>query len=117
MGYILYAFAGQPNYMFSLFVPRGSPTLLTPMLILIEILSRGIRPLTLCIRLTANMIAGHLLLRLVASGLSFSLFSGAVLLGLRFLVVLELRVSVIQSFVFTSLISLYLKEANTKIIY
>jgi len=114
---MLFAFTCQTNYILSLFLPRGRPTLLAPILVLIEILRRVIRPLTLCVRLTANMIAGHLLLRLVASGLRASLFRVVVVVGLGLLVTLELSVSIIQSYVFTSLTSLYLKEANTKMIY
>lgn len=115
LGYMLYSHFACPRFMLSLLLPRGRPTGLVPVLILIEGLRSIIRPLTLCIRLTANIIAGHLLLSLVASGVSFSPLLFLLFAGLLFLVVLETCVSLIQSYVFTSLIALYTKEANANL--
>jgi len=117
IGYMLFSFLNQFNQSIAHFVPRGRPLILVPLLVLIEVVRRVIRPLTLCIRLTANMVAGHLLLRLVASGISLTLSLAPIFVILSFLIILELRVSLIQSYVFSSLVRLYFKEANTKLVY
>lgn len=89
-------------------VPEGRPLILSPLLVLIERVSHLIRPFTLSIRLAANIIAGHLIIGLLARirnirmfGFFRSVFFQSVLL------VLEFGVSVIQGFVFSILILLY----------
>ncbi len=83
-------------------------------IVVIETVSNIIRPLTLSVRLMANIIAGHLLLTLLGDlivklGLlmSFSILPVDLLL-----VILELAVAIIQSYVFLVLISLYISEVN-----
>ncbi|YP_010133308.1 ATP synthase F0 subunit 6 (mitochondrion) [Lepeophtheirus salmonis] len=97
---------------FAHLVPEGAPSGLIPLLVLIESISSLIRPLTLSVRLMANMIAGHLLLILLGSNASvgFPLSILLTMLGLLFLVLLELGVSLIQSYVFMLLSSLYVSE-------
>ena len=100
--------------MFAHLVPQGSPFALSPFMVLIEVISRLIRPLTLAIRLSANMIAGHLLmvlLRNVAVGSSggVCLFVISILVAL---LTLELRVSLIQAYVFRVLSVLYVNEVR-----
>ena len=83
--------------------------------VLIELLSNIIRPFTLGIRLAANIIAGHLLLVLISTPV-FRLSAGIILVvlgGLFLLTVLELAVSMIQSYVFMRLGALYVREVNT----
>nr|QFQ33835.1 ATP synthase F0 subunit 6 [Amblyomma geoemydae] len=91
-------------------VPLGSPLMLSFFMVLIETVSNLIRPITLSIRLTANMISGHLLLHLLSSMMmewhSFVLMSFIMFL----LLILETAVALIQSFVFMTLISLYINE-------
>uniref|UniRef100_UPI0030FEFC08 ATP synthase F0 subunit 6 n=1 Tax=Neoseiulus chebalingensis TaxID=3061192 RepID=UPI0030FEFC08 len=92
-------------------VPLGTPLLLCPFMILIETISLLIRPLTLAVRLTANMIAGHILLSLLSQTLDknlLSFFSASLFLCL--LLMLEISVAVIQSYVFVILMSLYMNE-------
>nr|UDF84399.1 ATP synthase subunit 6 [Phyllodiaptomus tunguidus] len=91
-------------------VPLGTPGALMPVMVLIETVSSIIRPMTLGIRLAANMIAGHLLLTLLGGQGSFSLSGSIVLLALAALITLECAVACIQSYVFTILSSLYLSE-------
>ncbi|KAF7234559.1 ATP synthase subunit a [Varanus komodoensis] len=93
----------------------GTPTLLIPALILIETISLLIRPLALGVRLTANLVAGHLLLQLISMA-TFAIISSlpaiALLtsLTLLLLTLLEFAVALIQAFVFTLLLTLYLQE-------
>lgn len=111
-----YSCACQPDYVFAHLVPKGTPGALLRFIILVELVSRGIRPLTLRIRLMANLTAGHLLLCLLSSNLGSTLFSApalGVLAGLTLLVVLEVAVALIQAYVFTLLSALYLGEAQT----
>jgi F-type H+-transporting ATPase subunit a len=90
-------------------VPSGAPNTLIPILVLIELIRNIIRPITLSVRLSANIIAGHLLISLL--GETSSLAS----LPLTFtmiimLLVLEIAVALIQAYVFTILISIYSSE-------
>ena len=96
-------------------VPKGTPPVLVPFIVLIEIIRSFIRPFTLAVRLAANMVAGHLLLVLVSSPAPFVRFGAVipVLVGVLSLTLLELGVSVIQRYVFIRLRSLYLREVNT----
>lgn len=91
-------------------VPLGSPLILSFFIVLIETVRNLIRPITLSIRLTANIIRGHLLLHLLSSIIiewhSFVLISFIIFL----LLILETAVALIQSFVFITLISLYINE-------
>nr|YP_009172234.1 ATP synthase F0 subunit 6 [Hypsosinga pygmaea]ALF36391.1 ATP synthase F0 subunit 6 [Hypsosinga pygmaea] len=89
-------------------VPEGSPLYLSPLMVLIESISHLMRPFTLSIRLAANMMAGHLIISLLASIslISFLGFSSSIILQ-SILLVLEFGVSIIQGFVFSILILLY----------
>ena len=95
-------------------VPKGTPVMLVPFIVLIELLRRVIRPFTLGVRLAANMIAGHLLLVLTSSPIYMLNISiiGVVISGLLALTALELGVSIIQSYVFIRLGSLYVEEVS-----
>ena len=95
-------------------MPKGTPYVLVPFMVLIEIVRNLMRPLTLSIRLAANMVAGHLLLALVRGPMpSISIvLLGAAFVALVALIVLELGVSFIQAYVFMTLSSLYLDEIN-----
>nr|YP_009295032.1 ATP synthase F0 subunit 6 [Macaca leucogenys]AOG66226.1 ATP synthase F0 subunit 6 [Macaca leucogenys] len=94
-------------------LPQGTPTLLIPMLVVIETISLLIQPMALAVRLTANITAGHLLMHLVGNAvlaLSTTNFSMALLTSvlLVLLTALEVAVALIQAYVFTLLVSLYL---------
>ncbi len=104
---------------FSLFVPPGVPWFLLPMIVPIEVISFIVRPLTLSVRLFANMMAGHLMLKVFA-GFSVAFFSafgvGGILMGampMAFngaLFAFELLVAFLQAYVFTVLSCIYLKD-------
>nr|YP_009024923.1 ATP synthase F0 subunit 6 [Allenopithecus nigroviridis]AHN49930.1 ATP synthase F0 subunit 6 [Allenopithecus nigroviridis] len=94
-------------------LPQGTPMPLIPMLVVIETISLLIQPLALAVRLTANITAGHLLMHLVGSAvmvLSTINFPTTLLIFmlLTLLTILEIAVALIQAYVFTLLISLYL---------
>nr|WDA96292.1 ATP synthase F0 subunit 6 [Macaca fascicularis aureus]WDA96305.1 ATP synthase F0 subunit 6 [Macaca fascicularis aureus]BBB02567.1 ATP synthase F0 subunit 6 [Macaca fascicularis aureus]BCD69043.1 ATP synthase F0 subunit 6 [Macaca fascicularis aureus]BCD69056.1 ATP synthase F0 subunit 6 [Macaca fascicularis aureus] len=94
-------------------LPQGTPTPLIPMLVVIETISLLIQPMALAVRLTANITAGHLLMHLIGSAmltLSTTNFSMTLLTSmlLALLTILEIAVALIQAYVFTLLISLYL---------
>ena len=84
---------------------------LSPLIVIIEVVSTLIRPITLAVRLTANIIAGHLLLRLAGGGVSGLLSAPVVLLGQTALAGLEVAVAGIQGYVFTILVRIYAKES------
>jgi len=101
----------------SLFVPSGVPLLMMPMMIPIEIISYLSRPVSLSIRLFANMMAGHTMIKVFAG---FVVPLGAATLGLGGLAPIamnvaltgfELLVACLQAYVFTVLTCLYLNDA------
>lgn len=106
---------------FSLFVPKGTPLALVPLLVLIEFISYSARAFSLALRLTANVAAGHCLFAVI-SMLSISAFmalssialkGSALALPVGILVLLyglELLVAVLQSYVFTLLVCSYLAD-------
>nr|YP_009228536.1 ATP synthase F0 subunit 6 [Phyllocoptes taishanensis]ALK03799.1 ATP synthase subunit 6 [Phyllocoptes taishanensis] len=85
-------------------IPEGTPIYLTWFLFLIEIVSNVIRPLTLTVRLTANILAGHLLMILLSN---LALYSFAVSSLYLLLNVVEMFVALIQSYIFVTMVSLY----------
>nr|QCF39601.1 ATP synthase F0 subunit 6 [Glomeridesmus spelaeus] len=95
-------------------VPQSTPSYLMSFMVMIESISNIIRPMTLAIRLTANMIAGHLLITLLSSiNEKMSIFSSIIItISSTILMTLELAVAVIQAYVFMTLMSLYLSEIN-----
>lgn len=102
---------------FKLFVPKGTPKLLLPLIVVIEVVSYLIRTLSLSIRLFANMMAGHCLL-FVISSFVFSFLNNLGLFSLSFIILiyffiflLEFSIAFIQSYVFTILISIYLNDS------
>lgn len=105
--------------MFSLFLPSGTSLALAFLLVPIELISYIFKPVSLSIRLFANMMAGHTLLKVIA-GFAYTMMglSGVIffvhyvpLLILIPLFLLELGVSLIQAFVFSVLICIYLNDA------
>merc|ERR1712170_89725 len=112
LGTILFSIIFQYNNLLAHLVPLGTPSFLIPIIVIIETVRNVIRPITLSIRLAANMVAGHLLLTLLGSQgpSSSSLVIIILLVSLVLLLILEVAVACIQSYVFTILRSLYLNE-------
>jgi len=112
LGRIILSIIFQYNNLFCHLVPMGTPRFLIPIMVIIESVRNIIRPLTLSIRLAANIVAGHLLLTLLGSqGSNITFFYLLILfVSLYLLLLLEVAVACIQSYVFTILSSLYLNE-------
>nr|UPX88412.1 ATP synthase F0 subunit 6 [Melanagromyza aenea] len=112
--FMVYGWLNHTQHMFTHLVPQGTPTILMPFMVCIETISNIIRPGTLAVRLSANMIAGHLLLTLLGNtGPSMSMMLINVLLIIQLtLLLLESAVAIIQSYVFAVLSTLYSSEVN-----
>ena len=112
VGVTLIGLARHGLHFFSFFAPKGMPLPLQLLLIPIEVLSYIIRPMTLSVRLFANMMAGHTML-LIFSGFVVALgILGVFPLALNiFFILLELLVAVLQAYVFTILTCIYLNDA------
>ncbi|WP_339040493.1 F0F1 ATP synthase subunit A [Candidatus Lariskella endosymbiont of Hedychridium roseum] len=97
---------------FSLLVPSGTPILMAPMLFVIELIAYLARPVSLSIRLAANMIAGHVVLKVLASMAIMAGFFGIFpLMLLTLLTGFEIFVAVLQAYIFSILTCVYLSDA------
>ena len=102
-----------------LFVPHGVPGYLLPLVVFIEVLSFLSRPISLSVRLFANMLAGHITLKVFASfiimlsGFGFAGWLGAIIPFFMTvaLTALEVLVAFLQAYVFAILTSMYLNDA------
>nr|YP_009029750.1 ATP synthase F0 subunit 6 [Graphium mullah]AHY24033.1 ATP synthase F0 subunit 6 [Graphium mullah] len=114
LSFMIYGWIFNAQHMFTHMIPQGTPSILMPFMVLIETISNIIRPGTLAVRLTANMIAGHLLLTLLSStGNNMSFFMLFILIFMQILLlVLESAVAIIQSYVIAILSTLYSSEVN-----
>nr|YP_009684651.1 ATP synthase F0 subunit 6 [Exorista japonica]QDR25217.1 ATP synthase F0 subunit 6 [Exorista japonica] len=112
--FMLFGWINNTQHMFAHLVPQGTPSILMPFMVCIETISNIIRPGTLAVRLTANMIAGHLLLTLLGNtGPSLSTILVSLLIITQIaLLILESAVAMIQSYVFSVLSTLYSSEVN-----
>nr|YP_009024429.1 ATP synthase F0 subunit 6 [Luehdorfia taibai]AGQ18545.1 ATP synthase F0 subunit 6 [Luehdorfia taibai] len=114
ISFMLYGWINNYQHMFKHMIPQGTPNILMPFMVLIETISNLIRPGTLAVRLTANMIAGHLLLTLLSStstNISFIMLFILIFMQIL-LLILESAVAIIQSYVITILSTLYSSEVN-----
>jgi F-type H+-transporting ATPase subunit a len=116
---ILYGIYKNGLKFFKLFVPSGIPIVILPLVVLIEIISFFSRPISHSVRLFANMLAGHVTLKVFASFITMLGALGAIgkvgavlPLGLVVaLTALELMVAFLQAYVFTILTCIYLNDA------
>jgi F-type H+-transporting ATPase subunit a len=116
---LIYGFYKNGLKFFKLFVPSGVPIFVMPIVVPIEVLSFFLRPVSHSVRLFANMLAGHIALKVFASfigmlgAIGFIGWIGAVLpLGLTVaLTALELLVAFLQAYVFAILTCIYLNDA------
>nr|AWV84411.1 ATP synthase F0 subunit 6 [Tettigades major] len=111
LSFMLFGWINNMNHMFCHLVPVGTPGILMPFMVCIETISNLIRPGSLAVRLTANMIAGHLLMTLLGNS---AIESGIYLYMIMFvqfiLMMFESAVCIIQAYVFMVLSTLYSKE-------
>ena len=115
---IVYGLLHNGTHFLKLFVPSGVPVALMPLLVPIEIISFLSRPVSLSVRLFANMLAGHITLKVMGGFVVSLLGAGAfsVLAPLPFamtvvLTAFELLVAVLQAYVFAILTCVYLNDA------
>lgn len=105
-------FCKHGMHYFSLLVPSGTPILMAPMLFVMELIAYLARPVSLSIRLAANMIAGHVVLKVLASMAIMAGFFGIFpLMLLTLLTGFEIFVAVLQAYIFSILTCLYLNDA------
>nr|AXA45438.1 ATP synthase F0 subunit 6 [Pinguigemmula sp. MNHN IM 2013-18391] len=106
----------SPSSVIAGLLPMGAPAPLNPFLVIIETVSIMVRPITLSVRLTANMSAGHIVLTLIGNYLTASLFMSSIFSMLLLLVIqvlytiFEFGISLIQAYIFCLLITLYSDE-------
>ena len=106
-------------HLLSLFLPPGAPIALAPLLVMIELVSYSFRVISLALRLFANMMSGHCLLKILA-GFAWTMLSAGGLLTVAHIlplivifaiVGLELSIAFLQAYVFTVLLCIYLNDA------
>nr|WBU92616.1 ATP synthase F0 subunit 6 [Lambis lambis] len=113
---IISAIFFNPSSVVAGLLPMGAPAPLNPFLVIIETVSIMVRPVTLSVRLTANMSAGHIVLTLIGNYLTASFFISSVfsmllLISIQvFYTIFEFGISVIQAYIFCLLITLYSDE-------
>jgi len=110
--FLIFGWINKTKEIFIHLVPQGTPIILISFIVCIETVRNVIRPITLTIRLTANIIAGHLLITLLGNmGTALSLILIPFLLFIQILLlILEFAVAIIQSYVFVVLLTLYYRE-------
>lgn len=105
-------FARHGTHFFAFFVPPGTPLIMYPLMIPIEILSYLSRPISLAVRLFANMMAGHILLKVIAGFVAAMGVFGILPLALVVaLTGLEIIIAFLQAYVFTILTCLYINDS------
>lgn len=115
LGIIFFSFYKSLKDFLIHLIPVGTPLGLIRFMVVVELLSNLIRPIALIFRLTANIIAGHLIISLIGR-VVISLSIYFVLFGMliqSLLVFIELGVSLIQAYVFSTLLLLYLSEGES----
>ncbi len=116
---MIYGFYKNGLKFLKIFVPSGVPIYILPLVVFIEVFSFFLRPISHSVRLFANMLAGHIALKVFASfipvlaGIGIAGYFGAVLpLGMVIaLTALELLVAFLQAYVFAILTVIYLNDA------
>lgn len=116
---IVFGFINHGIKFLSMFVPSGVPWWILPVIIPIELISFFVRPLTLSVRLFANMMAGHIMLKIIAGFCVAAASMGGIGVAVGFapafigtlMLLFELLVALIQAYVFAILSCVYLKDA------
>lgn len=116
IGFLVYGWIKFTNKIFAHLVPSGTPLPLIRFIVLIELIRNLIRPLTLRIRLIANIVSGHLLLTLIGNLIERSNIYIVILLTFiqGILTTLELGVAFIQAYVFCILLTLYSDDSDLR---
>nr|YP_009024208.1 ATP synthase F0 subunit 6 [Prosadenoporus spectaculum]AGL46786.1 ATP synthase F0 subunit 6 [Prosadenoporus spectaculum] len=116
MSFLLSSLFWSPIGFFSHFLPSGAPSVLNPFLVLVETVSVCVRPITLSVRLAANMGAGHIVIGLIGTYLVGSIFSSGFCSGFflyfieTFYFIFEFGICLVQGYIFSLLLVLYPDE-------
>ena len=113
IGVTILGFAKHGMHFFTFFAPPGTPVVMLPLLVPIEIISYLSRPISLSVRLFANMLAGHTLIKVIAGfnpvlGIAFGVLPLALVVALTGL---EILIAFLQAYVFAILTCLYINDA------
>jgi F-type H+-transporting ATPase subunit a len=115
---LVYGFYKHGTHFLRLFVPSGVSPILLPFIVLIEVISFASRPISLSVRLFANMLAGHITLKVFGGFVTLLLGAGVYallaplpLVGIILLTAFELLVAFLQAYVFAILTCVYLNDA------
>lgn len=112
VGVTIIALVRHGLHFFTFFFPSGAPVYMAPLLIPIEVISYFVRPVSLSVRLFANMMAGHTMLKVFGGFVvALGVFGVAPLALIVALTAFEILVAVLQAYVFTILTCLYLHDA------
>lgn len=112
VGVTVIGFATHGLHFLKFFVPSGIPAVLTPLLVVIEVISYLTRPISLSVRLFANMLAGHTMLKVFAGFVVMMGVAGVIpLVFMVALTGLEVLVAFLQAYVFAILTCIYLNDA------
>jgi len=108
---------------FELFLPTGTPTYIAPFLVLIEVLSYFSRIVSLSVRLFANLVAGHTLLKILSgfflsllfslTGIFMGITSTLLVITIVLITGLEFLIAILQAYVFITLVLIYIHELET----
>ncbi|MBL6863731.1 MAG: F0F1 ATP synthase subunit A [Rhodospirillales bacterium] len=108
----LIAFFKHGMKFFSFFLPEGVPIILAPLMIAIEVISYFTRPFSLSVRLFANMMAGHTLLKVIGGFVvPLGIFGFVPVAGLVAVMGLEFLIAFLQAYIFTILTCIYINDA------
>jgi F-type H+-transporting ATPase subunit a len=119
IGVTIIAVVKHGFHFFNFFIPSGAPKALLPLIFVIEVISYFIRPVSLSVRLFANMLAGHTMLKVfgglavMIAGAGGVFVAGSILplVAIIGLTGLEVLVACLQAYVFTILTCMYLNDA------
>ena len=119
IGVTIIGFTTHGMHFFSFFLPPGAPLALAPLLVVLEVVSYSFRAVSLGVRLFANMMAGHTLVKIL-SGFAWTMLGVGGALGVASIIPfgvvfaltgLEIGVAFLQAYVFTILTCIYLNDA------
>lgn len=119
IGITIVGFQHHGLHFFSFLLPKGAPLILAPLLVVLELVSYSFRAVSLGVRLFANMMAGHTLVKIISSFAWTMLSVGGILAVASVIPVvivfaltgLEIGVACLQAYVFTILVCIYLNDA------
>jgi F-type H+-transporting ATPase subunit a len=109
-------FKKQGMHFFAIFLPQGTPWWLAPLMVMLEFFTYIFRPVSLSIRLTANMIAGHTILKVIAGFVTpiSPLVSPLSFVFVMVLITFEVFIAILQAYIFTILTCVYLNDSLIK---